>query len=69
MLLSSIYLFLGRGEGMEKERERNINVREKYQSITFPIHLDQGLNLQPSYVPWLQIEPVTYNFARQCPIN
>ena len=45
------YLLLERGEGREKERERNIRVTEKHLLVASCMHLDLGLNPQPSYVP------------------
>ena len=50
---------LGKEEGTErerkkereKERKRNINVRDKHQLVASHSCLDQGLNLQPRYVP------------------
>ena len=35
----------------ERERERNIDVREEYQSAISYTYTNQGLNLQPTYVP------------------
>ena len=61
-----IYLFiinLEREEWREKARERNINVKERYQSVASCIHPNQGLNPQPSNVPWQGIELVTVGFA------
>ena len=43
----------------ERERERNIYVREKLQSVASLTGLHQGSNLQPNYVPWSVIEPLT----------
>ena len=59
---------LGKEEGTErerkkereKERKRNINVRDKHQLVASHSCLDQGLNLQPRYVPWLEIEPTNF---------
>ena len=56
-----IYLFLPRGEGREKERERKIDVRNiDWLPLTYP---NWGPILQPTHVPWLGIEPVTFQFA------
>ena len=43
----------------ERERERTIYVREKLQSVASLTGLHQGSNLQPNYVPWSVIEPLT----------
>ena len=48
-----ICVFLGWREG---GRERNIN----------HAHPDQGLNPQPRYIPWLEIEPATFQYTGQC---
>ena len=52
-------LFLDREEG----RERSIKMREKHQLVAFYTCPDWGLNLQPRYVPWQGIEPVTSSAA------
>ena len=44
----------------ERVRERHIDTREKHQSVASFMHLDQGLNLQPRFVPWLGFEPATF---------
>ena len=62
-------LFLQRGEKMEKKRERNIAVRQKHQSIAFQTCPNQGPNPQPRYVPWPEIEPMTFCSAGWCPTN
>ena len=64
-----IYLFLERGEGKKKEREGNIDVTEKHQSVSSCMCPNQGSNLKPRHVPWLGIEPATFWFVGQCPIE
>ena len=48
-------LILEREEGGERERQTDrqtdIDVRENHQSVSSCMHPDQGLNLQPRYVP------------------
>ena len=60
-----IYLLLERGEGEEKERERNIDVQETTAIVFFLYAPSRGTWPQPSHVPWLGIEPVTFQFAGQ----
>ena len=60
-----IYLFLERGEGRKTERERSIKVeRDTSIGCLSPPH-NWGPGLQPRHVPWLGIEPVTFQFAGQ----
>ena len=56
LFFQRFYFFLERGEGREKERERNINVREKYRSVSSHTCPNQGLNPQPRHVPWPGID-------------
>ena len=62
LYIFKIFYFLDRGEGREKEREKNIDVWEKH--LTCP---NQGPGLQPTHLPWLVIEPVTFQFVGQRP--
>ena len=50
----------GREWGRKKERKRNIDVREKHWFVASCMHFNWGLNLQPSYVLWLGIEPTIF---------
>ena len=53
-------MILERGKGWEKERERNIDVREKHRLAASCTRPDWGPNLQPSHVPWIQTDLITW---------
>ena len=55
--------------GRERERERNINVRDKHWSVASCMHPDPKLNLQPRYVSWPEIEPMTFWFTNDAPTS
>ena len=56
------------GERRKQERKENIDVREKL--IGCLLHApNQRLNPQPGHMPWLGIEPVTFQFAGQRPTD
>ena len=42
------------------ERERETSMREKHQSVISRTYPNWGSNLQPKYVPWPGIKPVTF---------
>ena len=44
-------MFIDFERARERERERNIDVREKQQWVASYMCSNQGLNLQPRYVP------------------
>ena len=53
------YCFLERGEG--SKRERNIDVRKKHQLVPVVEYIPQaGIKLQPGYMPWPGMEPMTF---------
>ena len=54
-------LSLERGQRREKERERNIDVRQIHGSVAS--HTLPAGDLALRHVPWLEIEPVTFQFA------
>ena len=65
-------LLLEREEG----RERNINVERNIDWLPFMCFwtryrmlLDQGLNPQPSYVPWPGIQPTTFWLRKDIPTS
>ena len=56
------YLFTFREKERQRERERNNNMRET--SVSCLLHTtNQGPGPQPRHVPWLGIEPVTFQFT------
>ena len=51
----------------ERGRERQKHQYEKHQLVASRMCLDRGSNLQPSFVPWLGIEPVQDNARTKSP--
>ena len=69
-ILTQGHLFIAfREREREEGRERNIDVREKHQLVASHIYNDQGLNLQPRYVPQLGTEPATSWLWEEAPTN
>ena len=64
-----ICLFLEIGEGRERDKERNIYVTEKHQSVASHVLPSWGPGSQPKHMPWLEIEPVTFQFTDQHSIH
>ena len=62
-----IFIFEFRGRGRAGEREGEKHWCEKYWLVASHMYPKSGLNLQPRHVPWLGIEPVTFQFLGQCP--
>ena len=55
-----------KGRKGERQNERNVNVREKHQLVTSHRCPDQGLNLQPRYVPLPGIKSPAFLFMGRC---
>ena len=71
LTLTQVYVhwFFYRERKGETERERNIDVREKHQLVASRTCTNQGLNLQPKYVPWLGTEPQPFGVWGNTPTS